>query len=66
MEPIIPHSALWQPITATFRQRNGATLHIRKATMTEARQQKIYNALNLDSSPGGVTRYTVSESKTTV
>ena len=55
-----------QRLTATFRQRNGATLHIRKATMAEARQQKIYNALNLDSSPGGVTRYTVSESKTTV
>ena len=54
-----------QRVTATFRQRNGAVLHIRKATMAEARQQQIYNALNLDSSPGGVARYSVHE-KTSV
>lgn len=54
-----------QRISATFRQRNGAVLHIRKATMAEARQQQIYTALKLDSSPGGVRRYSVPE-KTTV
>jgi transposase len=55
-----------QRVTATFRQRNGSTLHIRKATMAEARQQQIYNALNLDSSPGGVTRTLIPELKTSV
>jgi transposase len=55
-----------QRITATFRQRNGSTLHIRKATVAEARQQQIYNALNLDSSPGGVTRTSVPGPKTSV
>ena len=55
-----------QRVTATFRQRNGTTLHIRKATMPEARQQEIYNALNLDSSPGGVMRTSIPTPKTTV
>lgn len=53
-----------QRVTVTFRQRNGSTLHIRKATMAEARQQQIYSALNLDSSPGGVTRSSIPELKT--
>jgi len=35
-----------QRVTVTFRQRNGTTLHIRKASMAEGRQQEIYNALN--------------------
>ena len=55
-----------QRVTATFRQRNGTTLHIRKATMPEARQQQIYNALNLDSSPGGITRSSIPEPKTSL
>ena len=53
-----------QRVTATFRQRNGITLHIRKATMPEAQQQQIYNALYLDSSQGGVTRYSAPEIRT--
>lgn len=46
-------------ITATFQQRNGATLHTRKATMAEAGQQRIYEALGIGSSPGGVKRHSV-------
>jgi transposase len=55
-----------QRITATFRQRDGTTLHIRKATLPEAQQQMIYQALNLDSTPGGVKRYSVPGPKRTM
>jgi hypothetical protein len=40
-------------------ERNGSTLHIRKSTMPEAGQQRIYAALGLDERPGGVRRHTV-------
>jgi transposase len=50
-----------QRVSTTFRKRNGATLHIRKTTLAEAQQLQIYNALNLDSSPGGVKRYAAVE-----
>lgn len=53
-------------ISATFRQRNGMTLHIRKATVAENRQQLIYTALGLDNQPGGVTRHTVAIPNTNV
>ena len=42
-----------QRITATFRRDDGRTLHVRKATLAEPPQQAIYNALGIDSSPGG-------------
>lgn len=46
-------------ITATFKQRNGTTLHIRKASMPEAGQQRIYEALDISNRPGGVKRHSV-------
>ena len=47
-----------QRITATFRRADGRTLHVRKATRAEPPQQAIYEALGIDSTPGG-TRKTV-------
>lgn len=43
-----------QRVTATFRQKDGRTLHVRKATAAEPELQKIYDALCLASMPGGV------------
>ena len=43
-----------QRITATFRQADGRTLHVRKATRAEPSQQAIYEALGIDHAPGGV------------
>jgi hypothetical protein len=53
-----------QRVSATFRQRNGSTLHIRKSTMPEAGQQRIYAALGLDERPGGVRRHSVPVANT--
>ena len=46
-------------VTATFRRPDGRALHVRKATEAEARQMTIYQALGVDSSPGGVTKLLV-------
>ena len=46
-------------VTATFRQRDGRTLHVRKATVAEPALREIYDALGIDGSPGGVQRFTV-------
>ena len=43
-----------QRVTATFRRTDGRTLHVRKATRAEPPQQAIYDALELDSAPGGI------------
>ena len=43
-----------QRITATFRQADGRTLHVRKATRAEPSQQAIYEALGIDHAPGGI------------
>ena len=43
-------------VTASFRRKDGRTLHIRKATRAEQPQLKIYTALDLDPAPGGVTK----------
>ena len=48
-----------QRITATFRQRDGRTLHVRKATTAEPAVRKIYNALGIDAATGGVRKLTV-------
>ena len=40
-------------VTATFQRKDGRTLHVRKATRAEPRQQEIYRALALDPAPGG-------------
>lgn len=41
-------------VTASFQQRDGRTLNIRKSTLAEPDLMKIYTALKLDPSPGGV------------
>ncbi|MEF8732813.1 MAG: IS1634 family transposase [Candidatus Accumulibacter meliphilus] len=40
--------------TTTFRQRDGRTLHVRKATNAEPEQMAIYRALGIHSQPGGL------------
>jgi len=46
-----------QRVTATFRQRDGRTLHVRKATVTEPDLRQIYDALGIDPTPGGIRKY---------
>jgi len=46
--------AVQQRVTATFSQRDGRTLHVRKATAPEPALRKIYNVLGLTLTPGGV------------
>ena len=46
-------------VTATFRRKDGRTLHVRKATRAEPLQLEIYNALGLDPAPGGIKKLTV-------
>lgn len=41
-------------ITATFCQADGRSLHVRKASRAEPRQQSIYDALGIPSAPGGI------------
>ena len=53
-----------QRITTTFKQRNGDILHIRKTTMPEAGQQRIYQALQIDGNPAGIKRHTASATDT--
>lgn len=40
-------------ITTTLQRRDGRTVHVRKTSRPEPRQQKIYEALNLRPNPGG-------------
>ena len=42
-----------QRVTATFKRADGRTLHVRKATRPEPRQQAILDALGIASSAGG-------------
>jgi transposase len=49
-----------QRITATFRQRDGNTLHIRKSTTAEPQQQRIYDALGISHAPGGIIRHKIA------
>jgi transposase len=46
-------------VTATFQQRDGHTMHVRKATVAEPTARRIYDALGIDAAPGGVQRLTV-------
>jgi transposase len=46
-----------QRVTATFRQRDGRTLHVRKATTAEPDLRQIYDALEIDPAPGGTRKY---------
>jgi transposase len=46
-------------VTATFCRTDGRTLHVRKATKAEPGQLKIYQALGINTSPGGVKKMIV-------
>ena len=46
-------------VTATFRRKDGRTLHVRKPTRAENRQQAIYRALGADPAPGGIKKMIV-------
>jgi len=48
-----------QRVTATFQQRNGTTLHIRKATLAEPKLRKIYDTLRISATPGGIKKTTI-------
>ena len=48
-----------QRVTATFRRKDGRTLHVRKPTRPEHRQQAIYQALAADPAPGGIKKMIV-------
>ena len=48
-----------QRVTATFRRKDGRTLHVRKATRAEQPQEAIYRALGADPAPGGVRKMVV-------
>lgn len=48
-----------QRVTATFKQRDGKTLHVRKATVAEPKLKLLYDALGISASPGGVQKQTV-------
>jgi transposase len=43
-------------VTATFKRADGRTLHVRKATRAEPVALAIYQALNLNSAPGGIVK----------
>ena len=48
-----------QRVTATFRQQDGRTLHVRQATRAEPAQRAIYQALGIDPAPGGIRKMVV-------
>ena len=48
-----------QRVTATFKQRDGRTLHVRKTTVAEPKLQGLYDALDLPASPVGVKKMVV-------
>ena len=46
-------------ITATFKQRDGKTLHVRQATQPEEDLKNIYAKLGISSDPGGIQKMTI-------
>ncbi len=46
--------SLQRRVTATFNQRDGRSLHVRKATDAEPDLLAIYRALGISSAPGGI------------
>jgi transposase len=48
-----------QRVTATFKQRDGRTLNIRKATVAEKSLNEIYEKLGISTTPGGIKKLTV-------
>ncbi|HYY01846.1 MAG TPA: IS1634 family transposase [Mycobacterium sp.] len=51
--------AVQQRVTVTFRQRDGRTLHVRKATVAEPALRRLYDALGINPAPGGVQKHTL-------
>ena len=47
-----------QRVTAAFRQRDGKTLNIRKATVAENNLKEIYERLGVSATPGGTRKLT--------
>jgi len=47
-----------QRVTAAFRQRDGKTLNIRKATVAENNLKEIYERLGISATPGGTRKLT--------
>jgi transposase len=48
-----------QRVTATFKQRDGRTLNIRKATVAEKELSELYNKLGISATPGGIQKLVV-------
>ena len=48
-----------QRVTATVQRQDGRTVHVRKATRPEPKQQAILNALGIRESPGGTQKEVV-------
>lgn len=48
-----------QRVTATFRQRDRRTLHVRKTTAAEPALRRIYDTLGIDAAPGGLRKFTM-------
>lgn len=45
--------------SATFKQKDGRTLHVRKTTTAEPKLQQLYNVLGLSASPGTVQKLVI-------
>ncbi|RPJ14365.1 MAG: IS1634 family transposase [Deltaproteobacteria bacterium] len=48
-----------QRVTATFKQKDGRTLHVRKTTTAEPKLKQLYDVLGLSASPGTVKKLVV-------
>jgi transposase len=48
-------------ITATFKQRDGRTLHIRQATRPEETLSNLYSKLGIDPAPGGLQKMVIEQ-----
>lgn len=48
-----------QRVAATFKQRDGKTLNIRKATVAEKNLKEIYEKLCISVTPGGIQKLTM-------
>ena len=47
-------------VTAAFTRRNGRTLNVRKTTQAEPDLQRLYEALGIDASPGGMRKFVIA------
>lgn len=46
-------------VTATFKQKDGRILHVRKTTVAEPKLKQLYDALGIPASPGGVKKMVI-------